>query len=211
MILQSLKIREKHLEQIRLWRMSEDTTKYLFTDTESTPEDQKRWYQQIMRDLSRMDWVINVDGKNVGFGCLYDIDPLNRRCFWGYYIGEQAARGRGIGKAWTFNILAYAFTQLNLHKLCGETFEWNDASIKIHERHGAKIEGVFRQHVWKRGEYHNVIRMGILRREWEQEVRGKFQYPPAEIEEWEDKKHHVLKEEEVYAASLSLDRGTRKV
>ena len=192
MILKFLRIQEQYLEKIRLWRMSENVTKYLYTDPKISPEDQKRWYQRIVQDPSRMDWVINADGEDVGAVYLYDIVPLNRRCFWAYYLGEQTARGKGISRGVELNILNYVFEQLNLHKLCCEVFEWNNFVVQIHRRYGSKIEGVLREHVWKRGEFHNVVRMGILRQEWEQEVRSKFEYPLAEIEEWEDKKRHIL-------------------
>lgn len=192
MILQFLKIREEYLEKIRLWRMSEEVTKYLYTDPKITPEDQRKWYQRIVQDLSRMDWVINVDGKDVGVICLYDIDAVNRRCFWAYYLGEQTTRGKGIGKAVELNILSYVFERLDFHKLCCEVFEWNEFVVEVHQKYGARIEGTFREHVWKRGKYHDVVRMGILRQEWKQEVKDKFQYPLAEIEEWEDKRRHIL-------------------
>ena len=187
-----LKIREEHLEKIRLWRTSENVTKYLYTDPEITPEDQKRWYQRIAQDICRMDWVINVDGRDMGVVCLYDIDPANRRCFWSYYLGEQAARGKGIGKAVELNILNYVFERLNLHKLSCEVLEWNDLVVTIHQKYGSRIEGVFREHIWKRGAHHNVVRMGILRHEWEKEIKDKLEYLFAEVEEWEDKKRDAL-------------------
>lgn len=191
-ILRFIKIREEHLEKIRLWRLSEDVTKYLYTDPQITSEDQTKWYQGIVQDLNRMDWVINVDGMDTGVVCLYDIDPIHRRCFWAYYLGEQTARGKGIGKAIELNVLGYVFERLNLHKLCCEVFEWNDFVVNIHQKYGSRIEGEFHEHICKRGEYHNAVRMGILRHDWEQEVKAKFQYPTAEIEDWEDKKRRVL-------------------
>lgn len=192
MNIQFLKIREEHLEKIRLWRTSEDITKYMYTDPQITSEDQKRWYQRIVQDLSRMDWVINADGMDMGVVGLYDIVPVHRRCFWAYYLAEQAAKGKGIGRAVELNVLAYVFEQLNLHKLCCEVFEWNASVVKLHQRYGSTIEGLFREHIWKRDVYHNVVRMGILRQEWEKEIKDKLQYPFAEVEEWEDKKRHVL-------------------
>ena len=192
MILKFLKIREEHLDEIRLWRTAEEVTKYLYTDPVITLEDQMKWYQRILRDPSRMDWVLDVDGRKMGVVCLYDIEPQNRRCFWAYYIGERAGRGQGIGRAIELNILNYVFEGLDLYKLCCEVFEWNDLVVKIHQKYGSKTEGVFREHILKRGEYHNVVRMGILRREWEQNVKDKFEYSTANIEEWDDKKRHIL-------------------
>ena len=192
MILQFRKIQQEHLEKIRLWRTSEDVTKYLYTDPRISPDDQKEWHRRILRDPSRMDWIINVGGVDVGVVYLYNVEPVNRRCFWAYYLGEQFARGKGIGKAVELNILNYVFERLNLHKLCCEVFEWNKSVIEAHQKCGSRIEGIFREHIWKRSNYHNVVRMGILCHEWEQEVRDRFKYPLAQIEEWDDKKQHVL-------------------
>lgn len=192
MILKFSRVREEHLEDIRLWRMSEAVTKYMYTDPTITPQEQSMWYKQITEDATRMDWVVEVDDKGIGVVSLYDIDPLHRRCFWGYYLGEQAARGRRLGKAIELNILEYVFQELRLHKLCGEVFEWNELVVSIHGKYGSRVEGVFRDHIWKRGSYHNVVRVGILQREWEQRIKNSFEYSRAMIEEWEDKKHRIL-------------------
>lgn len=192
MILRFLIIREAHLEQVRLWRMSEGITKYMYTDPRISPADQRKWYQRIVEDQSRMDWVIDVDGRDVGVVNLYDIDLVNRRCFWAYYLGEPVTRGKGIGKAVELSVLHYVFDRLRLHKLCCEVFEWNDSVIKMHQKYGSVIEGTLRKHIQKRGEYHNVVRMAILQQEWEEGIRGKFQYSQAEIEEWEEKVARVF-------------------
>lgn len=194
MQLQFVRIREEHLERLRVWRMAEEVTRYMHTDPEISPEDQNRWYRRMVRDPSRMDWVIRVDGRDVGVGYLFDIDPLHRECFWGQYLGDFEARGKGIGSALELNMRDYAFERLNLHKLCADVLEWNDVSLRAHKRCGFKVEGLLREQIWKKGEYHNVVRMGILRQEWEAKARGKFEYPPAEIEEWEGKKRRLLKQ-----------------
>jgi hypothetical protein len=187
-----VKVQEEHLEKIRLWRMSEEVTMYLYTDPQINQEGQKKWYQQIIQDPFRMDWVVNVDGMDVGVVWLYDINPLHRRCFWAYYLAGESVRGKGIGGLIELNLLNYVFEHFKLHKLCCEVFEWNHAVVKIHQKCGFKIEGVFREHIWKRGKYHNVVSMGILRQDWEQEVKAKFAYHPvAEIEEWKDKKDYI--------------------
>ena len=187
MVLRFCKIRRSQLEHLRLWRMSSDVTRFMFTDPDITIEGQNKWYEGILADHSRMDWVINVDGRDMGVVNLYDIDPTNRRCFWAYYLGEAEARGRRIGTSVELNLLDYVFRRLHLHKLCGDVFEWNDFVVKTHQKYGSRIEGRFREHIWKSGEYHNVIRVGILAQEWEHQVRGKFDYSRAEIEEWEEK------------------------
>jgi len=165
----------------------------MYTDPQISLEDQRKWYQRIVQDYSRMDWIIYADGGNVGVVSLYDIAPLYRRCYWAFYLGDESARGKGIGRAVELNILRYVFIRLNFHKLCSEVFQWNESVVRMHQKNGSKIEGVLQEHIWKNGIYHNVICMGILRHEWENMIIEKLQYSPAKIEEWEDKIQHLTK------------------
>jgi len=185
--LRLVRVRETHIEQIRRWRTSEDVTKYMYTDPRIGPEDQHRWFDGIVQDRSRMDWVISLEGSDVGVVSLYDIVPCCGRCSLARYLGEESARGRGTGTAVVLNILHYVFECLNLHRVHMEAFEWNDAAVKANLKFGARIEGTLRDHVWKNGRYHNVVCQGLLREDWENNVRHKMAYRPAEIEEWEEK------------------------
>ncbi len=70
---------------------------------------------------------------------------------------------------------------MKFNKLCCEVFEFNDKVVKIHEKFGSKIEGVLKEHIFKNGAYHNVVRMAILRDEW-YAIRDGYQYDNIEIE-----------------------------
>lgn len=174
------KLREKHLEQVRLWRMLPEVTKYMYTDPKITKESQIDWYNIIRNDNTQSTWVVDVDGTNIGIVSL-KIDSLNKRGFWAYYIGNFAYLGKGIGKQIELNMLIYVFEILNLNKLTCEVFEFNDRVVKIHEKYGSRIEGNLKNHIYKNGEYYNVVIMGILKSEWEQ-IKGKFDITSAEIE-----------------------------
>jgi RimJ/RimL family protein N-acetyltransferase len=64
-------------------------------------------------------------------------------------------------------ILRYAFTELNLHRVSLDTFEYNPRAIRSYEKAGFKIEGRVRQLLNREGRRWDVIYMGILREEWE--------------------------------------------
>lgn len=176
------KIHEDNIELIMNWRMKPEVKKYMYTEPELNLEIQKEWYMNRVKFNEREKyWLINVDNTNIGLISLSDIDTINKRCYWAYYIGELEYLGKGIGKQVELNILDYVFNELKLNKLCCEVFVFNEAVIKLHERFGSKIEGTLRKHIYKNGEYFDIVTMGILNHEW-QAIRNTFQINNAKFE-----------------------------
>ncbi len=176
------KLAEEHLEMVRNWRNSPEVSKYMYTDQYITEEDQVNWFNRVKIDPTRAYWVINVDEKHVGVVNLYDIDVLNKRCYWAYYLADLSVRGKGLGRLFELNILSYVFENLEFNKLCCEVLDFNDLVVKIHQKYGSKIEGNFRQHIYKEGKFHDITCMGILREEW-YEMKKEFDFQKIEIEE----------------------------
>jgi UDP-4-amino-4,6-dideoxy-N-acetyl-beta-L-altrosamine N-acetyltransferase len=175
------KLREKHLEQVRVWRMLPEVTKYMYTDPVITRESQKAWYNTIRDDDTQRNWVVDVDGVDIGLVSL-KIYWSNKRGFWAYYIGDSTYLGKGIGKQIEFNMLRYVFDILKLNKLTCEVFAFNDKVVKIHEKYGSKIEGILKEHIYKNNQFNDVVVMGILKSEWVQ-IKEKFDIIEAEIED----------------------------
>lgn len=173
-----------HLEEVRLWRMSREVSQYMYTDPILTPEGQKEWFEKNKFDKTKRNWIVNVDGIDVGLVSLYDIDQKNKRCFWAYYLAAPSVRGKGVGGAIELNILKYVFEVINLNKLCCEVLAFNTKVIDIHKKYGSTIEGIFRDHVLKNNQFYDVVRLAILKSEWENEIKYKFKVPFIEISPW---------------------------
>ena len=180
MKLEFCKICDCDLEMMRLWRMKPEVTKYMYTDPDISPADQVRWYEDICSNEGCKNWLISVDGNKIGLVCLFDIDALNKRAGWGYYIASEDARGKGVGKCVELNIMEYVFDVMEFNKLWCEVLRQNDIVIKIHEKYGSKVEGVRREHIFKHGEYRDVVEMGIVKKEWEM-IKNSFCYDKAII------------------------------
>ena len=176
------KINDADLEKIMHWRMLSEVTKYMYTDPKLTIADQQQWLESISNDPSKKYWIINVDEKDVGLINLYRIDRVNQRCEWAYYLASPSVRGKGIGKSVELNIQKYVFHDLALNKLCCEVFSWNEIVIKIHQKYGSKIEGIRKAHIFKNGEYHDIVEMAILSEDWRDNIKGQFDFYNAEIE-----------------------------
>jgi len=176
-----LKIREENLEMIRNWRNSPEVSNYMYTDDFITVDQQKIWFRQIKDDPTKKYWIIKVDDKYVGVVNLYDIDKRNKRCYWAYYLAESSIRGKGLGRLIELNIIKYIFEDLGLNKLCCEVLSFNEIVVKIHKKYGSKIEGHFREHIFKDGEFHDIFCMGILKEEWS-EIKKNFDFDIIKIE-----------------------------
>ena len=174
MQLRFIKLREKHLKQVRLWRMKPEVSKYMCTNPRISPQKQRQWYKQISKDPSQKHWIVEVNGNNVGLIRLYAIDLTNKHAYCGYYIGEPSAWGRNIGKAMMFNILRYAFDKIKLHKVYYEVLSLNERGLSLPKKFGVKIEGILKDHIYKEGKFYDIITMGILNSDW-QKIKHQFQ------------------------------------
>lgn len=96
------------------------------------------------------------------------VDWSNRTTFVSIGIGAAEHRGRGYGADAVRAGLRFAFHELNLHRVCLTVFSYNTTAIALYERLGFVREGVYREHIERDGQRHDMILYGLLRREWEE-------------------------------------------
>lgn len=160
-------ISQEDIEIIRNWRNSKEVSKYMYTDDYITREAQLDWFRTVSNSPNCKYFMICYDNKDLGVANLSNIDYRNKHAFWGFYLGDNSVRGKGIGYIAEFKVLSYAFDVLNLNKLLGEVFATNANVLNLHEKFGFKKEGYRREHVFKHGEFHDVVSIAMLKSEWE--------------------------------------------
>ena len=175
------KITTNDLEMIRKWRMLPEVSKYMLNYRTITTEDQIKWFEKISNDKSCKYWIIQYKLEDIGLISISEIDYNNKNCTWGYYIADLNMRGKGIGKNLECSLHDYVFNVLNLHKLYGDVVDGNQIILGMHKRFGYTIEGVFRDQICKNNKYINIIKVGILKDEWNS-IRGNFKYQNIEFE-----------------------------
>lgn len=170
-------IQKKDLELIREWRNSKEVSKYMYSDSEISMEDQEKWFTSIHTSESSKYWIIEHDNKQLGVASLNMINKTFNSCYWAFYLGDTSIRNAGIGAKVEFLILDYVFNTLKLNKLRCEVFVFNDKVIKMHEKFGFRREAYYRDHCYKNNAYHDVVGLAILRKEWklvEEQMRAKL-------------------------------------
>lgn len=151
------------------WRNKPDVARYMYTDHLISEAEHDRWFEGIFGDSGRRYWIIRCDERDVGLVNLYDIDLVNRKCSWAFYLGEEGLRGRGVGAFVEYSVLSWVFDRLNFRKLWCEVLAFNEPVVKMHRRFGFIEEGRFRGHILKASQPTDIVRLGILKEEWERE------------------------------------------
>jgi RimJ/RimL family protein N-acetyltransferase len=91
--------------------------------------------------------------------------PMHRRAEVGYWISPERWN-RGYCTEAARAVLQYGFETLNLNRIHSGHFGSNPASGRVLEKIGMTREGILRRHVYKWGEYEDLVVFGLNVEEW---------------------------------------------
>ncbi|MCG8348774.1 MAG: GNAT family N-acetyltransferase [Chloroflexales bacterium] len=97
----------------------------------------------------------------IGFG----FNLTHQHAEMGYWIG-MPHWNQGYATEAARMVLTYAFIEYRLHRLYAHHFKHNPASGRVLQKIGMQYEGCLRQHIYRWGEFADVVQYGILRSEW---------------------------------------------
>ncbi|MCK4569366.1 MAG: GNAT family N-acetyltransferase [Bacteroidales bacterium] len=108
---------------------------------------------------------IEKDNKVIGQICLKSIKWINHKAGISLFISKKhQAQGHGLQTLRA--IIEYAFKRLNLYRLEAEVIDGNAPSLKLLEKTGFTEEGRLREAKYVNGEYKDLLRFGLLRKEY---------------------------------------------
>lgn len=132
-----------------------------------TMDDENAWYNSIQRPEDRPFAIRALtDDRLLGNCGMKDIDWVSRRCMIGIFIGDEQDRGKGYGTDALNVLLRYIFQEMNLNRVGLEVYSYNTRARRSYEKLGFVLEGTIREGLLRDGAYHDILQMGILRREW---------------------------------------------
>jgi len=134
------------------------------------PATTQAWLEDYIKQAGTDDFVFSirtiVDDELIGSVRLFNITWPSRNGYIGISLGGASARGKGYGTDAMRILLRFAFMEINLHRVMLEVFDYNIGAIRSYEKVGFIKEGRLRQKNRRDGQFHDIVRMGILRREW---------------------------------------------
>lgn len=130
---------------------------------------QERWFEALANDARsiRLTIVERSTGLPVGLTGVWDIDRRNGTGWTGIKLAPDAG-GRGLATDAVLLTMAWAFACAELRRLEGALLDFNTASFALYVgRCGWVVEGREREKVLRAGRHCDLIRVAVLRREFE--------------------------------------------
>ena len=110
--------------------------------------------------------LIDLGGEVVGLVSYYWEDENTRWLEAGIVIYDANRWGRGIGRRALIPWVTHLFNTLEIARVGMTTWSGNPRMIACAKAVGFQVEGVLRKVRYHNGEYHDSVKLGVLRDEW---------------------------------------------
>ncbi len=163
-------IEPEDAERAFRWINDREVTQFLMARYPFSLAYERDWAAAASKanDFSEVRFAIEtLDGVHIGVCGLHRGRPEDRWADLGIMIGEAAYRSQGYGTDAMLLLLRFAFYQMNLNKVNLGVFEINPRAQAVYRKCGFVEEGRGREEYYQDGRYIDVLRMGILRREFD--------------------------------------------
>jgi RimJ/RimL family protein N-acetyltransferase len=160
---------ESDIPLVLHWLNDPDTRRFLSRVHPLTELEEKRFLESTATPGgNHQPFVIVESETHEPIGCtgMHQIDWVHRRAELGIFIGPADKRCQGLGREAFELLIAHAFEGINLHRVNLTVYSFNEVGIRCYERIGFVKEGVDREAQFVEGRYVDVIRYGMLAREW---------------------------------------------
>jgi len=157
-------------ERAHQWINDREVTQHLMTRYPWSLIAERQFLEEAARKNSFEEARFAIDTKDgihIGMCGLHRGRPEDRNSELGIMIGDKSFWSSGYGTDAMLTLLRFAFEQMNLHKVALGVFDFNERALAVYRKCGFVEEGRFREDYFQDGRYWDVIRMSLLRREWE--------------------------------------------
>ena len=124
--------------------------------------DARRWIERMSTPGDAACWVIEHDGRAIGFANYRNYHPKGRSAEIGIGIGEPALWGRHLGRKALGVLVRYLFEELDLHRIGLSVVGFNDRAIWMYKALGFEVEGIERDGVGTDSGFVDDVKMGLV-------------------------------------------------
>jgi RimJ/RimL family protein N-acetyltransferase len=164
---------EGDLDALYAMHSSESVARYLYNEPR-TREETRGLLERKIAGASvggRGEWlcaaaVLAETGEVVGDVSVLWVSELHRQGELGYIL-HPAHQGHGYAAEAARPLLAFAFEQLDLHRVIARLEARNIASARVLEKLGMRREAHLVENEWVKGEWQSEMVYAMLAREWE--------------------------------------------
>jgi len=133
-----------------------------------TNADHEKFLGEISSEKDDYMFAIELKDEKVFIGTIavYLVNWKNGTCHVGISIGPDF-QGKGYGTDAMKVLLDFIFNYMNVNKVKLQVFGYNKRAIGSYEKCGFQLEGTLREELFRFGKHHDILVMGLLRKDWE--------------------------------------------
>lgn len=163
------------------WLNDAETSHFLSIRAPMSEAMEEQWFNRMLESQGKDAYHFVIcrldDDRPIGTIGLFRVDSVNGSAGIGISIGEKRLWGQGLGTDAMLALLDFGFGQLRLERMWLEVTDYNERARHSYEKCGFVLEGTERHAMFRRGRFHDVHLMSILRDEWgRQERRRSWDY-----------------------------------
>jgi N-acetyltransferase len=147
------------------WGSDPDFRRYQWGQKPGSFEERNAhaWIERMSRPGDSAAWVIEHDGRPIGFANYRDFHPKGKSAEIGIGIGETGLWGKHLGRDALGALLRYLFDELGLHRVGLSVVGFNDRAISMYKAAGFEVEGIERDGVGTEDGFVDDVKMGIVK------------------------------------------------
>jgi RimJ/RimL family protein N-acetyltransferase len=157
-------------ERAYRWINDREVTRNLMARYPFSLQWEKEWVEGAAKRTGYDDLALAIetlDGVHIGQCGLHKGRPEDRHAELGIMIGDKDYWNRGFGTDAMLTLVRFAFEQMNLNKVALGVMEFNERAQAVYRKVGFVEEGRAREDYYQDGRYWDIVRMSVLRREFD--------------------------------------------
>lgn len=159
-----VKCNDEAKASVRKIRNQPRIRQFMYTDHEIGLDEHLAWIKGLECDAKQVVFAVFFEDIVIGVVSINQLDRLNKKSDWAFYLGEKSPPG--LGAALEYAFINFAFDFLCLEKLNCEVIESNQSVVKLHKKFGFLEEGFRRMNIEKNGYRLGVFFLGLTRDDW---------------------------------------------
>ncbi|MCI9152210.1 UDP-4-amino-4,6-dideoxy-N-acetyl-beta-L-altrosamine N-acetyltransferase [Lachnospiraceae bacterium] len=160
---------EEDAWKIVKWRNNPLVKQNLYSQDDITVETHLKYFHKVVENKECYQFIIEIPeiAKDIGTIFIKNIDYRNKNGEFGIFIGEDGFRNKGIGKQAIKKMLEFGFCELLLNKIRLTVLADNESAIGCYLKVGFVQCAYYKEEVYRKGEFYDVIGMEIIRKDWD--------------------------------------------
>jgi len=168
-------LKKNNVTSFYKWINDDEVIKYSLSIFQkiSTEKEIDKWYKELIenKDIINYGIFLKTSGELIGYTGICNISKKNLSGEFYIFIGNKEMWGKGIATLATKQILEISFLKHRLNKIFLTVSEPNIGGIKAYKKAGFKYKGKLKQACFRDNEYHDKVKMSLLKWEWEKIVK----------------------------------------